>query len=310
MVIMGVVVHGRAVKLPPPLPAPNEPRERAERTNMRPLPFFLALAWPLLALAEPRLTPDELREIRLADGAVLKNVVVVSYGAKNLMAKWDGGRGTIALADLPAPLREKLAPPPAAKPVPPSAVVAPYVPVLPGGLAIFMRAAPPITPAPTLNLTYKNAANKQTLSGQVVVSPRGGGNLKLAGVSVRLFPAAAFAQYEKWAVGEGSAYAKFLEDQALGAGNSGGKLVSEALYRYAIEAHYAIWRFLPETKLGAVTDAEGRFWIEHDLGEPFVVFAQCRRATSSDEYEFYIWTIKSAELPKSGMILLQEDSRR
>ena len=277
---------------------------------MRPLPFFLALAWPLLALAEPRLAPDELREIHLADGTVLQNVVVVSYGAKNLMAKWDGGRGTIALADLPAPLREKLAVPPAAKPRPPAAVMVPYVPVLPGGLAIFMRAAPPITPAPTLTLTYKSAAQKQTISGQVVVSPRGGGNLKLAGATVRLYPAEAFAQYEKWAVGEGSAYAKFLEDQAQGAGNSGGKLVSAALYRYAIEAHYAIWRFLPEPKHGAVTDAEGHFRIEHDLGEPFVLFAQGRRATSSDEYEFYVWTIKSSDLPKNGLILLQEDSRR
>jgi len=40
-------------------------------------------------------------ELKLNDGRTIKNVVFVSYSSSAIMAKWDGGRGTIAYEALP-----------------------------------------------------------------------------------------------------------------------------------------------------------------------------------------------------------------
>jgi hypothetical protein len=40
-------------------------------------------------------------ELTLKDGRILKNVVLVSYATSAVMAKWDGGRGTIAYDQFP-----------------------------------------------------------------------------------------------------------------------------------------------------------------------------------------------------------------
>src|SRR5476651_1916092 len=55
-------------------------------------------------------------ELKLQDGRVLKNVTLVSFGTATVMAKWDGGRGTIAYALLPSDVQSELkskVPPPA-----------------------------------------------------------------------------------------------------------------------------------------------------------------------------------------------------
>src|SRR5687767_1999695 len=45
-------------------------------------------------------------ELTLKDGRTLKNVVFVSYSSSAIMAKWEGGRGTIPYDALPADVGE------------------------------------------------------------------------------------------------------------------------------------------------------------------------------------------------------------
>lgn len=61
-------------------------------------------------------------ELRLKDGQKLKNVLLISYAESAAMARWDGGRGTIAYINMPDELvraigdRRPSPPAPTAKP--------------------------------------------------------------------------------------------------------------------------------------------------------------------------------------------------
>jgi len=57
-------------------------------------------------------------ELQLKNGTVLHDVTVVAVGSTTVVAKWDGGKGAIPLAQLPAEVRNDLAP--AAPPVSPA----------------------------------------------------------------------------------------------------------------------------------------------------------------------------------------------
>ena len=61
-------------------------------------------------------------ELPLKDGTTLHNVTFVSVGISSITGKWDGGRGSIALALLPDEVRADLAPVAARKSAPPPPV--------------------------------------------------------------------------------------------------------------------------------------------------------------------------------------------
>ena len=80
-----------------------------------------SLAWG--AAFEPG---SPIPELHLANGTVLRDVKIVSTGSTTVMATWAGGKGTIALSQLPEELRSRLAHEAALQtPARPSAVVSP-----------------------------------------------------------------------------------------------------------------------------------------------------------------------------------------
>ena len=94
---------------------------------MKIAPHFLRLVvWRLVVLAAicayvPKQTgaaaggvSRRIPELRLKNGTVLHDVSVVAVGSTTLVAKWDGGQGSILLKLLPDELRTELAPPVAA----------------------------------------------------------------------------------------------------------------------------------------------------------------------------------------------------
>ena len=88
-------------------------------------------AWALFAVtarAEKFALHQLIPEVTLQDGTVLHAVTFVSVGGASITGKWDGGRGSIPLGQLPDALRVDLAP--AASPTPtapPAAVTAPAI---------------------------------------------------------------------------------------------------------------------------------------------------------------------------------------
>ena len=63
-----------------------------------------------LALAQEKTPPIDLKSplptVVLKDGRTLHNLKIVSFGGATIMAKWEGGRGTIAYAALPDEVRK------------------------------------------------------------------------------------------------------------------------------------------------------------------------------------------------------------
>ena len=63
-------------------------------------------------------------ELRLKNGTVLHDVTVTSVGSSTVMARWDGGRGSLLLTQVPDEMRTDLTPVVAAKPPAPAAPAA------------------------------------------------------------------------------------------------------------------------------------------------------------------------------------------
>lgn len=106
-------------------------------------------------------------EVTLKDGKVLKNVVIVSFTTNAVMAKWDGGRGTIRHEQMPADL---LAAMPQAK----TEVTAP------AGLS----------PVPVSGPTRK-------ITGQVFEKDDRGGAFKFVDIEIKAYPLDNFAEVKK-----------------------------------------------------------------------------------------------------------------
>lgn len=60
-------------------------------------------------------------EVRLKDGKTLKNVLLISYAESAAMARWDGGRGTIAYGNMPDDLVKAIGERRPTPPAPPAA---------------------------------------------------------------------------------------------------------------------------------------------------------------------------------------------
>ena len=77
----------------------------------RALLLGFAVAGPLLAVisqAAPYARGQLIPELKLRDGTVLHGVTVTAVGSATVLAKWDGGRGSLPLAQLPDDLRADL----------------------------------------------------------------------------------------------------------------------------------------------------------------------------------------------------------
>jgi hypothetical protein len=73
--------------------------------------FVLAVVSPLLvviARAAPYARGQLIPELQLRDGTVLHAVTVTAVGSSSVLAKWDGGRGSLPLALLPDDVRVDL----------------------------------------------------------------------------------------------------------------------------------------------------------------------------------------------------------
>lgn len=120
-----------------------------------------------------------LAELRLKDGRLLKNVTFTSYAASAIMAKWDGGRGTIQYDVLPANVAA------AASAKRPAASV---------GKSVAPTAAlPKVNTVPALSKDSRPAGpTSHVVTGQVFVTTRGAGAYKFSGATIIAYPAQIF----------------------------------------------------------------------------------------------------------------------
>jgi len=267
--------------------------------------LFLVFALAVVASAGVDLSKS-IPSLALKDGRTLENVTLVSYGSKAVMAKWDGGRGTLAYELFPEDYAPALA---SNRPVPsptPSANV-------PATVRKPADAFPPLDTSPIAPLPAEAVGAAQSLSGQCFVVTKGGQNFKLGLVEVCIYPKEHFDQY--LAEIELRTKARFDAMRLVALPKDFRSLSLDQMKRstsvskqWMAEVH-ARWSLLPPPTTTAKTDADGRFALTHSVAPPFVVFARAMR-TVGDNTEHYVWSVGSDKIPNPAQLFLSNDNMR
>jgi len=250
-------------------------------------------------------------ELQLRDGRILQNVKFAAFGASTVMAKWDGGRGTIKYADLPEEYQKAMYPlRPQASPEQPRNLI------------------------PVLAFAH---GPERTLNGQVFIATNGGANVKLGGVIVEIFSKPDFDQFVAWRKASGLTEAHLHLDRKNNLLNDAGSQLSvagsdagsedmnaridganaseqQAVHEFKLyhAALFDSWDHLPQSPFASKTDADGKFRIVHDVKPPFVIFARGSRFVGGDteDTEYYVWSVSSEAIPESGEIILDNSNKR
>ncbi|HWA27841.1 MAG TPA: hypothetical protein VG734_19455 [Lacunisphaera sp.] len=234
-------------------------------------------------------------EIRLRDGKTIRHVTVMSFGNSSFTAKWQGGRGIVAYSNLPDDVREQFE---SKRPPPPEQAEVVQTEV--------QREADPPAPnlqAPEIAVPPERTTFSRKIVGQVFITTKGGTNYKLGAVRVAVYPATTIDKFKEWSQGPGAARATHFS--ALGDKYSKAQNHDMALYYFdqALAEMHGLSAYLPTPPAYAMTDADGRFTIEHNVPEPFVVVAYAQRRVG-DDTERYVWRVSNSQISPSGELLL------
>ena len=77
----------------------------------------------------------------------------------------------------------------------------------------------------------------------------------------------------------------------------------------SIATDHDSWTYLPDPPYFGVTDADGRFKLEHQISGSFIVVAIAER-TLVDDTEHYVWTVPSSDISSTGELLLHNANMR
>lgn len=216
--------------------------------------------------------------VRLKDGRELKNVTLASFTPTSVLARWDGGRGTLAYESLPADLAE------AVKPMRPA----------PRRVAASVIESPAPS-APTGSASSVTAAT-HTYRGMAFVDLKWRRSFRLADIEVRAMSAETYRQFARsrnagsLAVARGNIAASPLKDNDYKS-----KVLADELNK----AMYASFAGAPDGYGVTTTDADGNFSISCTQSE-VVIFARaiCYSGGGRD-YEAFIWAVPA----KAGKVV-------
>ncbi len=240
-------------------------------------------------------------EVTLRSGRKITNLEIVSVVGDTVMARWDGGRGTIAIADLPEELRAAL-PLPAPRPNP-YGLSAPGTPTPPMEPA---KEPPPLSSAPyddPPKLAAKPALLERTVKGQVFITTQGAGSVKMGGLKIYVYPKEDFDALVAW-MDRGplaKARARKARMDFFDAEKRGNDWLAEYEKFKAVQVD--AWTEMPPSPYMAQSDADGRFVVKHKAGSDFVVFAIGHRSLIKVD-EFYVWKVASSKIMDTDNALL------
>jgi hypothetical protein len=252
-------------------------------------PFFaLAIAIACVAYASEVDLNRPIPSLTLRNGKVLQDVTLVSFSATAVMAKWNGGRGTIAYDDFPSAYQKSLervrpgyTPPSAPRPVIPAFDTSPL---------------PPSEPF--------SVGAARTVAGQCFVVTKGGTNIKLGLVEVSVYPR---KQFYLWAGEIAHRLNNRSEAVLKWTKVSNDSRKNLALLSESETISHAAWNLLPQPAASSKTDADGRFSFSHNVAGDYVVFARGKRSVINDT-EYYVWMVSSEKIPNPSQVFLSNDN--
>lgn len=265
--------------------------------------LFLLTAVSILAV----FTPDNpIDEVRLKDGQVLKNVKIMSFSPGVVMAKWDGGRGTIRFDQMPDELREKLAPWRPAERAAADSIPRVSGQEIPADVrqqadAVFNRI--PKMDSTKIQAIPVKTGSMRSLRGQCFVTTKGGQNYKLGGVTVQIFSKDEFVAYEVEIRRRNENRTKALEAESKAANARKDYGINSILLGMMLSDFYDRWSALPNSEYSVETDADGNFSLTHRVAGDYVVFARATRAVF-DKTEYYVWHVNSDNIANPDRFFL------
>lgn len=245
-------------------------------------------------------------ELSLKDGKILRSVTVMSVGETSVMAKWEGGRGSVRMTLLPDDVRAdfaKLAPPPAPD------TRDEYQKANDDREAILKN---PIPVRPTIepqavhgDIGPSDGVDK-VIRGQIFIVSNDGVNHPLGNVKVRVFGLAAFNELSPKIRAE----IKPTLDYYLAMGKRAVAKFNAEEGQYYVNLSNALldseFSLLP-TSPYATTDADGRFELHHTLREPVAIVARASRSVG-EKSEHYLWAVGSTAFEHGGKIILSNSN--
>lgn len=139
----------------------------------------LLLLFAAAVFAAPNLNKP-IAELKLNNGRVLKNVEIISYASSAVMAKWEGGRGTLRYEDFPDEYQTALA---TERPKP-STYVAPSPVAKPAATTQAAKPTPAATPTAPIAPQARKISGDAFLGG----GESNGVRVKFAGMRIALYP--------------------------------------------------------------------------------------------------------------------------
>jgi len=174
-------------------------------------------------------------------------------------------------------------------------------------IADILKNAPPM-PEKLTGPVGKMDGPKQIIHGQCFIVTKGGTNIKLALVQVRIVSAELIDGMEREIQGRYSPRLEYWEKLAKEAGNRQSYEFAQIYLGIASDELVALPSFLPSGP-HAKTDADGKFELTHTMQQPFVVVAFAQRKVGEDT-ERYSWRVPSSQIDEDGTLMLSNDNLR
>ena len=270
--------------------------------------FLLVLACGTVLPAQPRLKPEELVELHLTDGRVLSHVEIVGYASQSFTARWDGGRGTVSIAQLPPELRGRFAVSTPAVTLEKSQPAGAKSP-LQNPLLVAINQQAPAVSAPHFVVPYKHTGHQRTIAGRVFLTLNDGRKIPLAGVKVGVYPRDSLVEYQAWRLREGIALGDYYRKKAIELRLTEDRELLLAFMRAIPAADHQSWDYIPAPLAFGVTDADGRYRLHHDSDGINMIFAKATWTYAENRTEYLLWALDDINVSANGELMLQNDNQ-
>ena len=247
-----------------------------------------------LCAAAP-LIDEPVSELRLDSGKVLKLAQARGYSSNTVLVKHADGAAAVRYEELPSELRASAS---ARRPAVDEKGHA-ETPLL-AAVSYDFPAPPAVEPDP-------DSGDERVLAGQLFVSTRDAGDVKLSGVKISVYAKAAYREQAAWYYANpweaSRAHSRNAEALAKAGDGAGAMRQFEA----ATETAALGWMLVSPAQFSTTTDVEGRFTLKHRVSPPFFVVAHASREVDG-ENENYRWAVISDLIEDAENLVLFNDN--
>lgn len=239
------------------------------------------------------LTDVPVPELRLGSGKTLKLALARSYSASTVLVRHSEGASAVRYEEFPEALQSSLA---SRRPVAGEKTSAENVELV---KVSYEFSTPPALEA--------EPGEESVLSGQIFVSTRDAGDVKLSGVKVSVYSRADYRRQAAWYFANPweASRAHGRNAEALAKAGDGAGAMGQ--FEAATELAALGWMLVSPAQFSATSDGEGRFTLKHRVPAPYFVVAHASRVVEG-ETENYRWAVISELIEQpENLVLFNEN---